>query len=151
MPTPNELAEQAERFDEAEWTTFLEAVYDVARRRRTTGNGSEDEPGEPERDTIAGWVARKHLSADPGVSEVHFLPEGAPRDEIRLVEVSELSSESEDAPLSVVDFGLDVADAAFSLIVLDVSRPQLERLRRDPTSLPEGWTWKDSRTWRRGR
>jgi hypothetical protein len=148
MPTPTELASHAERFDEADWTEFLEAVWNVARRRRES-NHYEDEPTTADRELIVEWVARRHLSVDPGLSEVHFLPEGAPADEIRLVEVNEMSAGALEGDLRPIDFGLDVANAHFRLVVVDADREQLERARRDPSSLPDGWGWRDSRNWSR--
>ncbi len=61
----------------------------------------------------------------------------SPLNEIRLVDVCDRLA-GPDGQLEAIEFGLDVHGAAFRLLVADVTRDQLEQLKRDP--LPPGWS-----------
>jgi hypothetical protein len=88
LPTPQELARTAEQFDQEQWFEFLDELDAVSRRRQRR----VEEPAPPataERETMAYWIARKHLVSDSGVREIWYLPQGSPSDEIRLLEVND--------------------------------------------------------------
>jgi hypothetical protein len=85
--------------------------------------------------------ARRHRETDPGIREVYYLPTGAQEREIRLLEVNELIAVRESDPLEPIDFGIDRGGAnAHTLVVLDVTPAQWEKIKRKELRLPEGWS-----------
>lgn len=141
FPTPAALAQT---LGQDEWAEYLDEIDEATRQRRT-----KDEPEPPpgsDRDAIAEWIAKRHLGADGSIRQVVYLPAGAPPNEIRLVEVNERIVRAEDAP-EPLDFGVTIAGRAMKVLVADVSKSQLERLKANPSSLPNGWAWGGERTW----
>ena len=65
MPTPQELARTAEQYDEEQWFEFLDELDAVSRRRQRRAE-EPTPPAAAERDTMAHWMARKHLVSDSG-------------------------------------------------------------------------------------
>jgi hypothetical protein len=147
MPTPQELARTAERYDEEQWVEFLEEL-DAVSRRRQQNQPAAPEPPIGERDGMALWIARKHLAADSGIQSVLYLPKGAPADEIRLLEVNDRLAlpESERGTIAPIDFGLNVQGAHFRLFVADITSEQLEAIRNGQLDLPAGWDLGDHMT-----
>ena len=97
------------------------------------------------REEIAGAYARRHLNTDPGIRTVYYLPAGAPEREIRFLEVNELMAVRENDPLEPIDFGVDIGgDDSHTLLVLDVTPAQWERIRRGELPLPYGWSLDES-------
>ena len=93
------------------------------------------------RKSWAQTYARKHLETDSGIRLVIFLPEGAPADEIRLVEINEQIAVRDDDLLEAIDFGVDCdSPNAHRLKVLDITPGQWERIERNLISLPDGWS-----------
>jgi hypothetical protein len=138
----------AEQIDDEQWFDYLDEVDEVARRRRDL---PPDSPAGKGRDDVAAWLARKHLIADNAIREVWYLPEGAPADEIRLLELNDrLAGPEFESNPEAIDFGLDVEGARFRLSVADVTSEQLERIRENPSRLPPGWSLEEKRVWRRG-
>jgi hypothetical protein len=114
-----------------------------------TGGSEEDErrhPPQPgmSRDEFARWVGRYHYSIDRGIREVYYLPENAPDQEVRLLEVNDLLPLPENAPVEPVDFLVDLEGIPYTLRVADVTPWQLDAIRRRELSLPGGWEWKGS-------
>ncbi len=147
--TPAELARQVEHLDDEDWYDFLDELDEVSRRR----SKREPEPPEPagkSRDEVAAWVAKKHFIADSGIREVWHLPKGSPPGEIRLLDVCDRLA-GPDGKVEAIDFGLNVHGAPFCLLVADVTRDQLEQLKRDPSRLPPGWSLEGNQIWRRRR
>lgn len=134
-PTPDRLTDE-------QWLDHLDEVDEEARRRARRSD-APDEPASAARDDVASWVARKHLLVDSGVREVWYLPQGAPADEIRLIEVNDRVG-GVAGKAAALDFGLAVEGAAYRLCVADVSREQLGRIRQDPSLLPAGWDLADA-------
>ncbi|MFN0053499.1 MAG: hypothetical protein ACKV0T_15050 [Planctomycetales bacterium] len=94
-----------------------------------------------DRDSIARWYATEHLSTDPGIAAVHYLPANADEREIRLVEVNHLIGNSEDELLEPIDFGVDSGTVtAHRLCILDVTPDQWERINQQTLSLPGNWS-----------
>ena len=92
---------------------------------------------------IAQSYAARHLKTDPGIREVYYLPTKAPEKEIRLLEVNELIASRENDPLEPIDFGVDVSGSGlYSLMVLDVTPAQWEKINRNELHLPKSWTVK---------
>ena len=98
---------------------------------------------------MAAWIAKKHFLADSGIREVWYLPLGAPADEIRFLELNDVSPSVETKP-DAIDFGLDIEGVRFRLVVADITSEQLEQIKQDPSHLPSGWSLDGKRSWRRG-
>src|SRR4051794_34721649 len=95
------------------------------------------------RDSMAAFYARRHRETDPAISQIHYLPTGAPANEIRFVEVNE--SITGTASPEPIDFGVEGGtDNEHKLIVLDVTPEQWEEIQEDPALLPPGWTLEGS-------
>jgi hypothetical protein len=150
MPTPQELARTAEQYDEEQWFEFLDELDAVSRRRQRR----VEEPAPPaaaERDTMAHWMARKHLVSDSGIREIWYLPQGSPPDEIRLLEVNDrlALSDAEAARVEPIEFGLAGQDTRFKLLVADVSGDQLDAIKAGRLDLPRGWELSGKIIWGR--
>ena len=143
MPTPQELAQIAEQYDDEQWFEFLNQLDDVSRRRRRTRRNKPEAPipTRTEKDQMALWIARKHLAADSAIRKILYLPQGAPADEIRLLEVNDRMSlpDEEAGKIEPMEFGLNIQDAPFQLFVADITSEQLDAIRDSRLALPEGW------------
>jgi hypothetical protein len=129
------------------WYDYLDKLDKAARERRKR-RPEAAEPVSTARDDVAEWVAKKHFVADSGIREVWYLPNEAPPNAIRLLEVNDRFIPNDDG-VDAIEFGLDVGGAPFQLSVADVSTDQLEQIKRDPARLPTGWSLDGSRAWRR--
>jgi len=150
MSTPVELAQQAAKLNEDQWFEFLDALDDVSRCRRVSPS-LPDAPSDTSPAAVARWVAHRHFVSDKGIREIWHLTDHVPPDEIRLIEVSDSSPRpaGESSPITAVDFGLDIAGAAYRLLVADVESHQLQSLKTDPSLLPEGWSLRNASVWGR--
>ena len=102
------------------------------------------------RDSIAETYAKRHKETDPAIRAIHYLPTGAPPNEIRFVEVN--GSITGTASPEPIDFGVDGGtDNQHKLIVLDVTPEQWEAIREGTLPLPPGWTLEGSQEISRGR
>jgi len=102
------------------------------------------------RDSIAATYAKRHKETDPAIRAIHYLPTGAPPNEIRLVEVNEAITGT--ASPEPIDFGVDSGTPnQHKLIVFDVTPEQWNEVRKGTLPLPEGWTLKDSQELSGGR
>ena len=130
------------------WYDYLDSFDDIVREWRRTADSTPDQPEQKDRDSVAAWVARQHIIVDGGVREVWYLPEGAPSDEIRLLELNDrvLGDESSIEPF---DYGLDVDGASFRLMVADVTTDQMDQIKKKAQPLPPGWTLDGNKVWRR--
>jgi hypothetical protein len=103
-----------------------------------------------DRDEVAEWYATQHLKVDIGLVSVHYLPGNCDSREIRLVEVNELLGDRTDESLQPIDFGVEMGtESAHRLVVLDVTPEQWERLKRGDLSLPDKWTLRDSKSFKK--
>ncbi len=94
------------------------------------------------RDSTAAFYARRHKETDPAISEIYYLPTGAPANEIRFVEVNRSTWTARPEP---IDFGVDGGtDNEHKLIVLDVTPEQWQEIREGTLPLPPGWTLEGS-------
>jgi hypothetical protein len=94
-----------------------------------------------DRDRMARWYAKQHLKTDPGILSIHYLPRNASEREIRFIEVNDLIANRENAPLEPIDFGVDIgSETAHTLLVLDITPAQWEKIQNHPQELPPGWT-----------
>jgi hypothetical protein len=132
-----QLVEQLTQLEEADFA----AVVENARRRRIALQPPlPDQPEALDRDGLAGWYALRHLSIEPTLREVVYLPHDAPPDEIRLLEVNVLLRTPDDSPVEAIDFGIDADLApARRVLVADISPGQWERIKAGTLALPKGW------------
>ena len=140
-PPPDEIKE------EADWYNYLDDVDEKARMLRKRSPWP-DAPKDTSRDSVAEWLAKQHFITDPTIREIWYLPQGAPPNEIRLLEVSErvLGNEEKVEPF---DFGVEELGAKFRLSIADISRDQFEHIQCDPGILPPGWVIDGNLVWRR--
>jgi len=138
---------EPELIDDEQWYDYLDKLdEDSSRRRRSQSRLST--PTNGNRDEVAAWLAKTHIIADSAVREVWYLPNGAPPDEIRLLEINDRLAGSQTS-VEAVDFGLDVAGKPFRLLVADITSDQLVQLRQDPSCLPPGWSIDGASNWGR--
>jgi hypothetical protein len=145
VPELDQLVSQLARLDDAAFVTVLEH----ARRERTARRAPPPErPRAFDRDAFARWYAVRHLSTEPALREVVYLPAGAPANEIRLVEVNALATDA--GPVEPLDFGADAdLPGAHRVLVADVSPEQWDRLARGELALPPGWALAGARAFDR--
>lgn len=145
----DQLVEQLTGLDESDFASVVER----ARRQRIEQQQRlPDRPEKLDRDSLAAWYARKHLWIEPTLREVIYLPEGAPKSEIRFLEVSTLSTIPDDAPIEAIDFGVDLdLPVEHRLLVADLSPGQWERILDSTLALPVGWNLQNSHTYARRR
>lgn len=104
-----------------------------------------------DRDSWAKHYAVSHFETDDGICEIHYLPTGSPEREIRLLEVNRLIAVRDSAPLEPIDFGVDRDfPTAHTLMVLDVTPDQWERIKARELTLPDGWLLEAMVTWPKG-
>ena len=90
---------------------------------------------------MARWYATRHLNTDPGIKTIYYLPANAPQREIRFLEINELMAERDADPIEPFDFGVDTGDEGpHSLVVVDVTPSQWERIQRHEIELPKTWS-----------
>jgi hypothetical protein len=103
-----------------------------------------------DRDSMARWYADRHLKTDPGILEIHYLPANAPDREVRLLEVNSLIATRTEDPIQPIDFGVDIGAASgHTLLVADVTPEQWSRIKQGRLELPDGWSLKESKAFRR--
>lgn len=140
MPTREEIVQYLSSLPDIDYSDVLLEV-DSGRRRNLEEELEADVlPQNADRDTVAAWLARKHLAIDPGIVEVFYLQIAPPR-EIRLVEVNQLVNlpDPADNVIPALDFGLPIEGLHYSLFVADLTPGQMEALRRGQLRLPQGW------------
>jgi hypothetical protein len=138
-----------EQTGDEQWYDYLDKLDEASRQRRRQPDALV-QPLRGDRDSVAEWLARKHLIADAGIREVWYLPQGAPPNEIRLLELNDRFAGNE-LSVDAIDFGVDVQGANFRLVVADITSDQLADLKHDPSRLPSGWSLDGNRIWgRRG-
>jgi hypothetical protein len=104
------------------------------------------------RDSMASWYARQHIKTDPGIRSVFYLPTNAPDREIRLIEINELVGDRSDDALEPIDFGVDRGmEREHTLLVLDVTPSQWDRIQQSLLPLPPNWSLEDAKKLPRGR
>jgi hypothetical protein len=140
MPNLNELETELSQMPSRQYSDLIRKVE--ANRRREVQRHSQERP--PQRgmnkEDFSRWIAQQHFDIDKGISRILYLPTGAPEKEVRLLEVNELASIPENAPLEAVDFRPDIDGIDYSLFVVDVTPQQFERVKRGDIPLPKGWS-----------
>ncbi len=102
----------------------------------TSGQGSSFNPKE-----LAEFYAGLHYKTDDQIKSIIYLPDDAPDSEIRLVEVNDRLAEMPDEFLEPIDFGVDHgSENEHSLVILDVTPDQWNRMINGVLPLPSGWS-----------
>ena len=96
------------------------------------------------KDCQAHWYGRQHFDVDKNLIAVYYLPENAPPNEIRLLEVSRDLAIPELAPIEALDFSEKQGHLGRTLFVADVTPGQFEAIRKGTVSLPPGWSMTDA-------
>ncbi|MDB5307597.1 MAG: hypothetical protein JWO38_1799 [Gemmataceae bacterium] len=109
-PMPSELAE---KLGPDNWSDYLDKVDEGVRLRRQK-NVEPEPPRGSNRDRIAEWVAKRHMSVDGSIRQVLYLPDGAPDEEIRLLEVNDRITRSAEE-VEPIDFGIEIAGMPLSV------------------------------------
>ena len=113
-----------------------------AERRQSVEQEERDHPppSAMSRDEFAHWIGRSHFAIDKGISQILYLPTGAPPEEVRLLEVNELVHIPENAPVEGLDFMPDIAGIDYRLFVADVTPRQFQAIQEGALALPAGWS-----------
>jgi hypothetical protein len=94
-----------------------------------------------DRDALAQWYATRHTKTDPGIRTIYYLPTKSPDREIRFLEINESMAQRDSDPIEPFDFGVDTGDEnAHTLVVIDVTPVQWEKIRNHEIDLPESWS-----------
>lgn len=142
MLDPHQLAQEASSLDDRQWRVFLDDLGNLRCQRDQSRCGELSQGAS--RDQVAAWIAGRHLAVDTGITDVWYLPDGAPEQEIRLIEINALLTGLSDEEVAPIDFGFNVEGLHFVLLVVDVTPSQWERLRIGAAALPERWSLKDA-------
>jgi hypothetical protein len=102
-----------------------------------------------QRAAFAEWLARQHLRFDSRLTRVVYLPENAPEDEVRLVEVNTGLYVEPGNPIVPVETTPAVTDLPFRVWVADVTPEEWQQIQNNPGLLPEGWSLEGNMTIRR--
>jgi hypothetical protein len=90
------------------------------------------------------------MSTDAAIERVIFLPEGAPQNEIRLLEVNRFLNSPDAQAIEPLDFSPD-ADLSYRVFVADITSDQWDRAQSAPDAvLPPGWRLDDNQIFVRG-
>ena len=138
MPDVDELFRQLKELPQRQYSDLIRRI-DVERRHAVEHEEWEHPPGEMSRDEFAHWMGRQHFAIDRGIVQILYLPNGAPADEVRLLEVNELAHLPENGPIEAIDFMPDIEGVHFRLVVADVTPRQFDAIHADRKALPEGW------------
>ncbi len=88
---------------------------------------------------LATRYAESHLQADAKIHEVHYLPDGAPDREIRLVEVKEPASGRDEDALESFHARSDKDCNDHTVRVEDVSVSQWSKIKNGNHAPPNNW------------
>jgi len=150
MPTREEIIQALCQLEAGAFEDVINTA--LLQRGDTAGAGGRVMPDPQEGpEVFARWLAHRHLSTDPGIQRVVYLPTGAPNNEIRLLEVNRFLHPSDNDVIEPLDFTPDVVDLPFRVFAADVTRDQWERIQREPDLLSHvGWQLEDNQVYARG-
>ena len=147
MLSREEIVDALARLSPVEFDDVINAAF--ASRQDPT---PPPPPPHPSRDEFADWMAKRHLGSDIALDKVVYLPDGAPEDEIRLLEVNRLMRAPEPDEIERLDFTPDIDGIAFKVFVADITHDQWNRIRAGHgTLLPTGWSLTNSIAYGRDR
>ncbi len=149
MPTREEIIQALSQLDAG---TFEDVINTALLKRGETADASSRIRPDPQEgpEPFARWLAQRHLSTDPAIQRIVYLPTGAPNDEIRFLEINRFLQPPDDDVIEPVDFSPDDDGLSFKVFVADITSDQWERIQQDPSTLPPGWQLVDNRIYSRG-
>ena len=92
-----------------------------------------------ERAAFAEWLARQHLRFDSRLTQVVYLPVGAPDDQVRLLEVNTGLYPEPGNPIVPVETTPAVTDLPYRVWVADITPEEWQQIQSNPQLLPKGW------------
>ncbi len=141
MADKTKLVQELASLETPDWFAVLDEAKNVRRDRLQKELEDQDPKPGMSRDQFAQWIARRHLAADPGLSDVLYLPANAPPDEVRLLEINTLLSvPDKPGPIERFDFGPDIPGLTFVVLVADITPDQWTAVQSNRLALPAGWT-----------
>ena len=93
-----------------------------------------------ERAAFATWLAGQHLRFDSRLTQVVYLPNAAPDDEVRLLEVNTGLYPEPGKPIVSVETTPAVAGLPFRVCIADVTPEEWQQIQTNPGLLPAGWS-----------
>jgi hypothetical protein len=149
MPTREEIIDALGQLDQIAFEDVINAAFQHRGDHKRADRPMPLPDAEPEE--FARWFAQRHLSSDPALAQVVYLPTGAPRDEIRLLEVNRFQIPPDNDVIEPLDFSPDIDEIPFKVFAADVTTDQWERIKRESgTALPVGWKLEGNRIYSRG-
>jgi hypothetical protein len=139
MPDLDSLAQQLVQLSRRDYSDLIGRV-DSARREALQREVLPPLDLWRDKASHAHWYGRSHFDADKNLIAVYYLPENAPPNEIRLLEVSRDLAIPELAPIEALDFSEKQGHLGRALFVADVTPGQFEGIRQGTVSLPPGWS-----------
>ena len=104
-----------------------------------------------ERAAFAEWLARQHLRFDKRLTEIEYLPVGAPENEVRLLEVNAGLFPDPGNPITPIETTPALTDYPFHVRVADITPDEWVQIQANPGLLPTGWSLEGKRTFKRAR
>jgi len=95
---------------------------------------------EPERLAFARWLGMQHLKFDKRLTNVIYLPHGAPDDQVRLLEVNTGLYPDPGTPLTPIEATPAVTELPFRVWILDITPDEWAQVQANPQILPAGWS-----------
>ena len=141
MADTTKLVQELASLETPDWFAVLDEAKNIRRDRLQKELGDQDPRPGISRDQFAQWIARRHLAADPGISDVLYLHTNAPPNEVRLLEINTLLSVPEKSqPIEAFDFGPDIDGLPFVVLVADITPDQWRAVQSNVLALPAGWS-----------
>jgi len=149
MPTREEIIQALCQLDVGD---FEDVINTALLQRGDTADAAGRVRPDPQEgpEPFARWLVQRHLSTDPSIQRVVYLPTGAPNDEIRFLEINRFLQPFDDDVIEPLDFSPDSDDLPFRVFVADITSDQWERIQQNPCTLPPGWQLYDNRIYSRG-
>jgi hypothetical protein len=140
MPTRQETIEYLRNLPEGEYSDLIGEVDAHRLEQLEQEEQLHPLPAHADRDTVARWIARRHLATDPSIIRIYYLLD-APPQVIRFLEINRLLTLPipPNNRVTALHFGLDAEGADFNLFVADVTPEQLTMIQQGRLQLPEGW------------
>lgn len=147
MIDKNQIVKQLTELNESDWSDVLEQACEVRQKKQPPHGAEVPWPG-IKRDEFAEWLARQHMAVDPAITEVIYLPNNAPEQEVRLLEVNAKLTVPDPENIEPLDFSLPGLD--FVIFVADITPGQWQAIKRaENIALPPNWEMKNQHIWGR--
>jgi hypothetical protein len=139
MTRLEQLTEQLKALPRGQYVELIRQV-DAERRKMAELTESNHPPGRGmSRDSFVRWIVAHHFAIDKGITKILYLPDGAPENEVRLLEVNELATIPENGTVEAFDFMPDIEGLDYALFVADATPKQFDAILQGKSLLPKGW------------